>query len=80
MAPRRENPTETEKRLDRAEAAINALAYLETRLAGIPRGLSPELDAIREEYAGRIGPQGSPPITERRPSSAAPEQRREAVA
>jgi hypothetical protein len=66
-----------EQRLARAEAAINALAYFETRLAGIPRGLSPELDAIREEYAGRIGPQGSPPITEQRPYSAP--ERREAM-
>ena len=56
------------QRLARAEAAINGLAFLETRLAAIPRGLCPELDEIRREYAGRVS------AFEQRPYSA-PEQR-----
>ena len=61
------------QRLDRAEAAISALAFFETRLAAIRPGLCPELDAIRQEYAGRIQD-----VPEQRPFSA-PERRKVAV-
>lgn len=67
----RANPTETEKRLDRIEAAINGLAFFETRLAPIQEGLCPELDEIRAERFGSVG-NGR----ERRPSSL-PERRDE---
>jgi hypothetical protein len=45
----------TKERLDRLEAAVSALAFLETRLAAIPPGHHPELDAIRAEQAGALG-------------------------
>ena len=62
----------TQQRLDRLEAAVNALAFLETRLAPIPPGLCPELDAIRTERAGSVSTPEIRPFL-------APE-RREAVA
>jgi plasmid stabilization system protein ParE len=51
----RSNPTQAERRLDRLEAAVASLARLETRLANIPPGVYPELDAIRAERAGGPG-------------------------
>jgi hypothetical protein len=65
---------EMEHRLERAEAAISALAYFEGRLAAIPRGRCLELDEIRDQYAGRI--KAAP---EQRPFSA-PERREEVAA
>ncbi|HEY2181319.1 MAG TPA: hypothetical protein VGH09_06585 [Solirubrobacteraceae bacterium] len=44
------------ERLDRLEAAVNGLAYFETRLAAIPFGVCPELDAIRTERHGSVTP------------------------
>lgn len=38
------------ERIVRLEAAVTSLAQLEARLAHIPPGLHPELDAIRLEY------------------------------
>jgi hypothetical protein len=76
MAPVRQlkgEQTVTDKqRIDRLEAAVNGLAFLESRLAAIPPGLCPELDAIRAERAGSVG---TPEI---RPSNAP--ERRQAVA
>jgi hypothetical protein len=43
------------QRIARLEAAVNGLAFLETRLAAIRSGVCPELDEIRQEYAGRMG-------------------------
>jgi hypothetical protein len=66
------------QRFDRLEAAVNALAYLETRFAGIPPGLCPELDAIRLERVGSIVPGGGPRLSmETRPAPAL--EQREAV-
>jgi hypothetical protein len=64
-------PLTDKQRIKRLEAAVNQLAWLETRLAAIRPGTCPELDAIRVELAGSIVPGGQ----ERRPFAGLPEQR-----
>ena len=55
------------ERIIRLEKAVNSLAFLETRLAHIPLGAHPELDAIREENFANLALAGAPRQYETRP-------------
>ena len=76
----RANPTATEqcaelkREVAALRAAIAAMAYYVSPHAPIPMNVSPELDAIRLEFAGRIGRE-----VETRPAARAPERRKAAV-